>query len=539
MNNVSNINALDKGQDLQGKSPRSALSKEKEALMEEFSKLLGSISDELANQSSDVFLRMDFSAAPIKRKKQEKIGKGTCASVRPDQSRQDCSEEVSLVMSRKASIKDKVEKPQRKEFEGESSDKVAEESPKKTVEGLKSDALEKDEGTECQQEVKEFPEEKLPSDETLEVLKDEQSAIPASSSDLTQTTGVVQNQNAVAQAASQSIEEEGASNDTQVLEAKVSELGLTEVDAKQSEQDKELNSDMPKTEASFLEETVNEEIKEKVELQKNSSQVKPTKLQAELAQSESDVEDIQKALKKFMAEKLINDESNSKDLELKPLLNQALQGIDTRVKIAAPNHAPQILMSSPKEVGAILGLNNGSSANNSTLSAFANSQKSSEMQNAKRPETITRATQTRAIERIEDALREIARSKDGKTISLRLDPPSLGSVKIDVTYKEGTLTAKLVADSQQVNQLIRDKAFDLQAVIRKLCLPVEKVIVQVGQEQQAQQQTFGGSSFSSESRSANDGKQSNQEKLMNLFPELQEAAITVEKRLTLDDHWVA
>jgi len=547
MNNVSNISSLENGQNVQGKSPRSALADKKEALMEEFSKLLGSISDELANQGSDVFLSMDLSAAPIRRKKQEKAEKEANTSAIPDRARQGCAEDAPVEMPKKERIKEKVKNPEKKELKEDSSDRVAEKSPKKTVEAEKNVAPEREMNdspenvavTRCQQEANELPEATLPSEETLEELNDEQLVIPATPPDSNQTTEEVSNENAVAQAVSQSIATDVSSSEPRILEAEVAKPELTEVDAKQPEQERGLNSDISNAEAAFIDEATNEGTEEEVGVQINPQKVKPTTLQADLPQSGSEIEEVQKVLKKFMVEKLANDESNGKALELKPILTQALQSLDTRVKVAAPSHAPQILMSSLKEVGAIMGSNSGSNVNNSTLNAFANAQKSNETQTTKRPETIARAAQSRTIERIEDALREVARSKDGKSISIRLDPPSLGSVKIDVTYKEGTLSAKLVADSQQVNQLIRDKAFDLQAVLRKLGLPVERVIVQVGQEQQAQQQTFSNQSFSSESRSANDGKQSSQEKLMNLFPDLQEAATSIEKQLTLDDHWVA
>ena len=86
------------------------------------------------------------------------------------------------------------------------------------------------------------------------------------------------------------------------------------------------------------------------------------------------------------------------------------------------------------------------------------------------------------MERVESALKEVARSKDGKTISLRLDPPSLGTLKIDVTLKDGQLHARFVGESAQVNALLREQAHDLQQMLRKAGVQAEKIIITVGND---------------------------------------------------------
>jgi hypothetical protein len=52
---------------------------------------------------------------------------------------------------------------------------------------------------------------------------------------------------------------------------------------------------------------------------------------------------------------------------------------------------------------------------------------------------LNRATSQKMMERIETALKEAARSRDGKTITLRLDPMQLGQVKCDVSMRDGLL----------------------------------------------------------------------------------------------------
>ncbi len=86
------------------------------------------------------------------------------------------------------------------------------------------------------------------------------------------------------------------------------------------------------------------------------------------------------------------------------------------------------------------------------------------------------------MQRVESALKEAARSKDGKTISLRLDPPNLGNLKVDVSIRDSVLHARLTAESSQVTYLLREKAHELQEMLRKLGLNVQTVSVSVKSE---------------------------------------------------------
>jgi len=85
-----------------------------------------------------------------------------------------------------------------------------------------------------------------------------------------------------------------------------------------------------------------------------------------------------------------------------------------------------------------------------------------------------------AVQRIEDALKEAIAAKDGKSVSLRLDPPSLGSVKVDVTLREGTLYARIVAESPQVGNMMRERSHDIVESLRKLGLNIDSVNVFIG-----------------------------------------------------------
>lgn len=98
---------------------------------------------------------------------------------------------------------------------------------------------------------------------------------------------------------------------------------------------------------------------------------------------------------------------------------------------------------------------------------------------------IPPAQMARTMEKVEQALKEAARARDGKTISLRLDPPDLGTLKVDVSLREGTLRARVVVEQSAVYQQLREKAHELHAALRKLGLNVDAISVSVSAENQS------------------------------------------------------
>jgi flagellar hook-length control protein FliK len=156
--------------------------------------------------------------------------------------------------------------------------------------------------------------------------------------------------------------------------------------------------------------------------------------------------------------------------------------------------------------------------------------------------TLKPQIESRTMERVESALKEVARAKDGKTISVRLDPPELGTVKIDVSLRDGALHARIVAETPQVTTLLKEKSQELVQIMRKLGLQVEKVSVAVGDHQESfnrnlhefnsSAQQFGDKRGGQENGSSgnNRGRQSVGVNLAGL----QRTTTT-----NVDDHWVA
>jgi flagellar hook-length control protein FliK len=118
-------------------------------------------------------------------------------------------------------------------------------------------------------------------------------------------------------------------------------------------------------------------------------------------------------------------------------------------------------------------------------------QKSAESSSAMNKEAfkeLSKGQELRTLKKVEEALKEVAKSRDGKTISLRLDPPSLGSVRVEVSIRDGVLHARLAADSAHVNNLLRDKGAELQQVLRGLGIDVNGVNVSVQDDGSQSQQ---------------------------------------------------
>ena len=123
--------------------------------------------------------------------------------------------------------------------------------------------------------------------------------------------------------------------------------------------------------------------------------------------------------------------------------------------------------------------------------------------------------------------------KDGNSIQVRLDPPSLGTVRIDLSLRDGALYARLVAESPQVNQLLREKSQDLQRTLRMLGLSVDQVNVSIG----SGSEQFSGSTFSQQS-----DQSSNEQDVSNgnfLFGEVESGVTETPQVAEPLDHWVA
>lgn len=177
----------------------------------------------------------------------------------------------------------------------------------------------------------------------------------------------------------------------------------------------------------------------------------------------------------------------------------------------------------------------------------ASEAKSSQNEGASRAKPLTRPQMARMMERVESTLKEAARSRDGKTLSLRLEPVDLGKVKVDVSLRDGALHARISPENQQVMQGLREHAHELQGALRKLGLDVDSVSVSItadefSGEMNSGQGAFDGSSFQQDRNNMpQDRAQLAENTIGSKLAETLNAGgeSRVSKALEMVDHWIA
>ena len=93
--------------------------------------------------------------------------------------------------------------------------------------------------------------------------------------------------------------------------------------------------------------------------------------------------------------------------------------------------------------------------------------------------SLTRASQTRLLEKIDAVIKEVAKSKDGKSISFKIDPPSLGTVKVNLSLRDSVLKAKITPENNEVFHLLREKSYEIHGMLRGLGLNVDNISLTV------------------------------------------------------------
>ncbi len=169
-------------------------------------------------------------------------------------------------------------------------------------------------------------------------------------------------------------------------------------------------------------------------------------------------------------------------------------------------------------------------------SSFASKSVNTSRREESRPRALTRIAAIATMEKVEAALKEVVKSKDGKTISVRLDPPTLGSVKVDVSLRDGNLHARVSAESSQVQNLLKERAHEMHAILRKLGLPVDSVTVSVRDDELTDQSLPG---FTQQNDT---GEHKQQDSEWSSFDGFERGEPPVTKNDTAPqvlDHWVA
>jgi len=103
--------------------------------------------------------------------------------------------------------------------------------------------------------------------------------------------------------------------------------------------------------------------------------------------------------------------------------------------------------------------------------------------NAQRDATPT-VDAARFVTRVSNAVRA-AQQRDG-LVQLRLSPPELGSLRIEITVQQGLLTAKLETENAAVRNILMDNLPALRERLAEQEIRIEKFDVDVGRDEQQQ-----------------------------------------------------
>jgi len=179
-----------------------------------------------------------------------------------------------------------------------------------------------------------------------------------------------------------------------------------------------------------------------------------------------------------------------------------------------------------------------------TGAAATTPKRSEDTSSSKGSRHMSKGHLARMLERVQSTLTEAAKARDGKTISLRLDPANLGRVKVDVSLKEGALHARITPENQQVMTALREHAHELQGALRKLGLDVDSVTVTVRsdgfQEEAASgQNSFDGSTFQQERNNMPQERPQVVENTVGNELAQWKEAVAPEQGVGVVDHWVA
>lgn len=125
-----------------------------------------------------------------------------------------------------------------------------------------------------------------------------------------------------------------------------------------------------------------------------------------------------------------------------------------------------------KGQGAVVELN-GAAVNNATKFT---------LNKLKLTKEVPAEDRNKVVEQVKELLKKAVQSRDGNSISVRLNPPELGQMTVKVTQRENRVYARIIPESQEVEAMLRQRANDVTQVLVAAGLKVDQVHVSIGRE---------------------------------------------------------
>jgi flagellar hook-length control protein FliK len=93
-----------------------------------------------------------------------------------------------------------------------------------------------------------------------------------------------------------------------------------------------------------------------------------------------------------------------------------------------------------------------------------------------------RAQQAKILSQIEDAIRDAAKNRSGNTLVVKLQPAELGEMTVRVTHRGDQLFARVSAESEEVEQALRNRSAEVIQSLTSLGLKAENIHMAVGKD---------------------------------------------------------
>ncbi len=194
-----------------------------------------------------------------------------------------------------------------------------------------------------------------------------------------------------------------------------------------------------------------------------------------------------------------NELSGASELELKSVIT------NTTVESHSGHQPPASPTDTPVGVDKPIGLLGTSRAEASPTTSG----------NPSAPETPT-VDRIRFVQRVSGAIRS-AHQRDGQ-IQLRLSPPELGNLKIQLTVNESAITANLETETSAARTVLLDNLPALRERLADQGITIEKFNVDVGREGQQQADNHGAGERNEQNGSSDNGRRSTESSQTDTAP---------------------
>jgi flagellar hook-length control protein FliK len=92
---------------------------------------------------------------------------------------------------------------------------------------------------------------------------------------------------------------------------------------------------------------------------------------------------------------------------------------------------------------------------------------------------VSKSDQEKIIDRVQEMLKKIRETQSGNSLTVKLEPDTLGAITVKITQRGGDLFARIVSDKPEVEATIKDQISQLQQALSSIGFKSERVHILV------------------------------------------------------------